>query len=120
MGKIDLSPKLLKELYWDRKMSSPEIADLHNCRPELVRYLLRKYNIRIRTKSEAQRLLFNIDIPKKDLERLYLKEKLSSPKIAKKFKCSPGLIRKRLRQYGIPIRNTVEAVRLANVPKYPQ
>ncbi|PIV10238.1 MAG: hypothetical protein COS49_01500 [Candidatus Portnoybacteria bacterium CG03_land_8_20_14_0_80_41_10] len=101
-------------------MSSPEIAKIYRCRPEYVRHLLRKYNIRIRTKSEARRLLFNINIPKKELEELYLKEKLSSPGIAGKFNCSPGFVRNELRRHRIPIRTIQEALPLSNKPIYPR
>jgi hypothetical protein len=115
-----LSTKKLKELYWRQKMSSPEIAKVYNSTPEYVRLLLRKYKIRIRTKSEANRLFFKIVVPKKELREFYLKKKLSSPKIAKKFGCSPGLIRSRLRDYKIPLRSIQEALPLSNTPKYPR
>jgi len=101
-------------------MSSPEIAKIYHITPGYTRALLRKYGIRIRTKSEANRLLFKIVVPKKELREFYLKEKLSSPKIAKKFGCSPGLIRNRLREYKIPIRSIQEALPLSNTPKYPR
>ena len=118
---IDKFPaEKLKELYWQRKMSSPEIAKIYSYTPEYIRDLLRKYKIRIRTKSEANRLLFKIVVPKKELREFYLKEKLSSPKIAKKFGCSPGFIRNRLREYKIPVRSIQEALPLSNVPKYPR
>ena len=115
-----VSPKKLKELYWQRKISSPEIAKIYHYTPVRIRNLLRKYKIRIRTKSEAKRLLFKVVVPKKELREFYLKEKLSSPKISKKFGCSPGLIRNRLREYKIPIRSIQEALPLSNIPKYPR
>ena len=115
-----VSPKKLEKLYWQRKMSSPEIAKIYHYTPVRIRNLLRKYKIRIRTKSEAKRLLFKVVVPKKELREFYLKEKLSSPKISKKFGCSPGLIRNRLREYKIPIRSIQEALPLSNIPKYPR
>ena len=115
-----VSPKKLRELYWQRKMSSPEIAKIYSCTPEHVRDILGEYKIKIRTKSEAKRLFYNINIPKNHLKRLYLEKKISSVKIAKEFKCSPGLIRNRLREYRIPIRTIQEALPLSNVPKYPR
>lgn len=65
-------------------------------------------------------MLFKVVVPKKELREFYLKEKLSSPKIAKKFGCSPGLIRNRLREYKIPLRSIQEALPLSNIPKYPR
>jgi hypothetical protein len=51
-------------------------------------------------------------IPKEDLERLYVFERKSLREIAFIFKCDRELIKNRLRQYGIPIRNHKEATRL--------
>ncbi len=116
----EISPKKLRDLYLERKMSSPEISKIYNRAPGYIRGLLRKCRIRIRTKSEAKRLLFKVVVPKKELREFYLKEKLSSPKISKKFGCSPGLIRNRLREYKIPIRSIQEALPLSNIPKYPR
>jgi len=116
----EISPKKLRDLYLERKMSSPAISKIYNRVPEYIRGLLRKYRIRIRTKSEAKRLLFKVVVPKKELREFYLKEKLSSPKVSKTFGCSPGLIRNRLREYKIPIRSIQEALPLSNTPKYPR
>ena len=113
-----VSPKKLEKLYWQRKMSSPEIAKVYQRSPEYIRELLRKYKIRIRTKREARQLFSRISIPKKELKRLYLKEKLSSTKIAKKFKCGPTTIKNKLKAYNIPIRSCKEAHLLCNLPKY--
>lgn len=74
----------------------------------------------MRTKSEARKLLFDINISKEELKKLYLKRKLSSPEIAMKFNCSPGFVRNKLREYKIPIRTIQEALPLSNKPKYPQ
>lgn len=119
-SKINISKKELKKLYSEQKRSSPAIAKIHFCSPEYIRHLLRKYGIKIRTKSEAIRLLCNINIPKKELKRLYRGKKMSSPEIAKKFNCSPAFIRDRLREYKIPLRSIREALPLSNKPKYPQ
>jgi len=56
----------------------------------------------------------------KELKELYLKKKLSSPKIAERLNCSPTFVRNKLREYGIPIRSLKEALLLSNTPKYPR
>jgi len=112
--------KILKNLYLQQKKSSPEIAKIFDCRPEYIRMLLRKYGIKIRSKSEAKRLFYNIIIGKKELRKLYIKDKISSIKIAKKFHCDSSLIRRRLKEYKIPIRSIREALPLSNLPKYKQ
>lgn len=113
-------PQKLRELYLGQRISSPEIAKIYHCDPRYIRDLLRKYKIKIRTKSEAIRLLFKITISKKELKMLYLKEKLSSFKIAKRFNCSPSFIRNKLREYNISIRSLKEALPLSNKSRYPQ
>lgn len=117
---INVSKKELIRLYSERRMSSPEIAKVYRCSPRTIRALLKQYGIKIRTKSEAIRLFYDINVPKKELKKLYLEKKISSTDIAKKFKCNPGLIINRLREYKIPIRSIQEAHLLCNKPKYPQ
>lgn len=117
---INISEKELKKLYSEREISSPEIAKIYHCAPGTIRNLLKKYGIRVRTKSEARRLFYDINISKKELKKLYLEKKISSPEIAKRFKCSPALIRDRLKEYKISIRSLQEALPLSNKPRYPQ
>ncbi|MBU1291937.1 LAGLIDADG family homing endonuclease [Patescibacteria group bacterium] len=117
---IKIIPSRLQELYETRKLSSPKIAEIYKCDPKSIRELLRKYKIKIRTKSEARKNFFNINIPRKELKKFYLKERLSSPKIAKKYNCSAGFIRNKLREYKIPIRSIQEALPLSNKPIYPR
>lgn len=115
-----VSPKILERLYWHQKMSSPRIAKIYGCSPEYIRDLFKKYNIKIRTKSEARQFLFDINIPKTNLKNFYLKEKKSSIKIAEKFNCSAGFIRKKLKEYKIPIRPYKEALAISNKSPYPK
>ncbi len=117
---MEITKEKLRKLYIDKKLSSPIIGKIYKQRPEYIRWLLRKYKIPIRTKSEARQLLFNINIPKKELKELYLNKKLSSADIAKKFNYSPSYIRNELRKNNIPIRLTRKAVALANKSHYPQ
>ena len=118
--KINIPKEELEKLYSKRKLSSPEIAKVYHCVPGTVRRILRKYGIKVRTKTEAKRLFYNINILKKELKKLYIKKKMSSVEIARKFKCSPGLIRNRLREYKISLRPLQEALLLSNTPKYPR
>lgn len=107
--KINVSKKELKRLYLGRKMSSPEIAKIYHCSPWSIRHLLKKHRVRMRTKSEAGKLLPLIAIPERELRKLYLEKRMSSPKIAKIYKCDQTTIRRRLNKYGIKIRTASEA-----------
>ncbi len=115
---INIPREELKKLYIENELSSSKIAKIYRCSPQTIRTFLKKYRIRIRTKSEARRLLFKINIPKKELKSLYLEKKISSTKIAKKFHCSPSFIRKKLKEFNIPIRPLREALLLSNKPRY--
>lgn len=115
-----ISAKILRQMYEIQKMPSPAIAKIYGYDPKSIRDLLRKHGIRVRTKSEARRLLFNINIPKGELKEFYLQKRMSSPEIAKKFNCGPSFIRKKLREYNIPIRSLQEALLLSNKPHYPR
>ena len=46
-----------------------------------------------------------INIPEKELRRLYLDTGLSSYKISRLFGCDPSVIQRRLREYIITVRN---------------
>lgn len=107
----------LQQMYIVSKISSPKIAEFYHCRPERVRYLLRKYHIPIRTKSEAMKIAVGISVAKNKLRECYLKQKLSSGEIAKKLKCSASLVRKKLKEYNIPARSIQEAKALTK-PQY--
>lgn len=94
-------------------MSSPEIAKIYRCRPEHIRRLLRKYRIKIRTKSEALWLQRGIKTSKTTLRKLYQNQKMSAREIAEKLRCGQTTIINRLKQYDIPIRTTQEVHTLA-------
>jgi intein-encoded DNA endonuclease-like protein len=50
-----------------------------------------------------------VDIPEKDLKRLYLNKRLSSRKIAKIFKCAYSTVDRKIHQANLPIRTLAEA-----------
>lgn len=52
-----LTKKFLKQKYWIEELSMPKIAKLAGCCLATVYYYLKKYNIPIRTHSEASKIL---------------------------------------------------------------
>lgn len=56
-----------------------------------------------------------INIPKSELETLYLVEKRSPIYISKKFNCTDALIRMRLKEYGIKTRSSQEQAKIDNL-----
>jgi hypothetical protein len=59
MQSIDgLSKKKLQKLYWEQKLSSPKIAQMYQASPEKIRRLMKRYQIRIRTKKGSKEAAF--------------------------------------------------------------
>jgi len=90
----------LKELYWDKKLSTSEIAKVYNCNSETIRRLMIRHNIPRRPIHERK-----YKISKEMLNKLYNKNKLSTIEIAKKFGCSQWVIWSLLQYYDIGARD---------------
>lgn len=107
MKKIMISKEKLKKLYLRDKLPITEIAKRYGRSKNSVSYWLRKHKIKLRSASESMKLFVNkpeIEIPKKELCRLYFKEGWGLSKLAKKYNCSIGIIQQRLRKYGFKLR----------------
>lgn len=101
-------------------MSSPEIAKIYRCDPKTIRVSLRKFGVKMRTKSAARQLLVNnVKIPKGTLRKLYLKDKLTTYEIAEVFGCCQRTVYTKLLKYNIPVRTNKESKALLK-PRYPQ
>jgi len=100
----------LKEKYKNQKLSTYQIANLCNVNPVTIWNWLNKFNIPMKWKSEYY---FKHDISKKWLKTKYLREKLSTYEIAKICKVNQGVISRRLKYFGIPIRSQGESNHLS-------
>lgn len=98
-------PKL-KELYINRQMTGPEIAELAGVKSSQTIYnWLDKYGIPRRQGREAQR---PITPNKETLQELYIEQELSIDQIGRMLGSSESSISKLLDQYGIPKRERWE------------
>jgi hypothetical protein len=74
--------------------------------------------MKVYTTEKVKRLVdyskehLKIKIQKEELEKYYLQEKLSCPKIAKIYGCHKTTINRRLIEYGIPRRSPAEELEL--------
>jgi len=101
---VVVKKKDLIYLYKIKKLTSYEIADIYNCCQGTIWKRLEKYKIkRVHGGRNA------IFISKFDLKDLYLKQGLSSRKIAKKYNCAYSTVDRKIRQYGFPIKTLAEA-----------
>jgi predicted DNA-binding protein YlxM (UPF0122 family) len=105
MNKVDISKETLEDLYVNQKLSLERIAKkLGVCR-ETIRNYMEKFDIKIRGRSETKK----IHIDKKVLEDLYLIQKLSMKKIAKKIGISQQAVLNRMKEFGMKRRTKSEA-----------
>lgn len=107
----DITEKKLRDLYLDKKMSIGEIAGEFKCSKGTIWAKFCQYNIDTRTKSEANKGKYKIEIPE-EIKSLYINNKLSISKIAKKFNCCCKTISQRLHDYGIST-----GIRKIEIPK---
>ncbi len=101
---IDITEDKLKELYVKKRLSIRKIAKIFNCVPSTIWTKLCQFNIKVRTKSEANKEKYRIKISKALLKYLYVDKELDTSELAEKFNCSNTTIVKRLHRYDIPIR----------------
>jgi len=104
--RVDITKDKLKKLYVDKKLSIGKIAKMFKCSKSTIWTKLCQYDIKIRTKSEANKGKYRIKISKEVLRDLYTNKKLDTNEIARKFNCSTTTIVKRLHHHDIPIRRT--------------
>lgn len=103
--KIDISRESLCGLYVNKKLSSSEIGRMFNCDTTVILSRLRRFGIPVRNRGTVRKL----NIKEKQLQVLYINEKLSSSKIGKILGCNNITVIERLKEFRIPIRSNSEA-----------
>lgn len=111
-----LNKDTLINLYQNQGLSTHEIAKMFSITPQAVRYWCIKNNIKLRKPKSLQRKRYKIS--KELLEELYLKQKLSIPKIASRLGIKyQSTVQRMLMRFGIPRRSMSEAK--TKYPKLP-
>ena len=105
---IKPNKKELIKLYSNDQKTTYEIANVLSVSPATIQRWLRDYNIPLRNTNEF-RWGDKPKISKKELEKMYVKNKLSSLDIAKKLGVSFSTICNRLKRYKIPLRTSTES-----------
>jgi hypothetical protein len=111
-GQIQLTCEELRRLYLDERMGVARIGAVAGCSASTISIRLRRCGIPTRSGRFRR-----AEVPKEQLEQLYLAEALPLREIAARLGVSVGTVSNRLRAYGIPRRGraTVAAV-AANFP----
>lgn len=105
MANLIFIPKnKLKELYTKKKLTTYEIADIYKCCQGTVWKRLKEYGIKCLPNGRRSFI-----ISKSKLRDLYIKQRLSSRKIAKIYGCAYSTIDTKIRKYGFPIKTLAAA-----------
>lgn len=100
-------PKLtLRQLYYQKKLSTDKIAKLYHCSHATILNIMKIYKLKRRSRLGLRK---HVVIPKKTLRNLYEKQKLSQVKIARRIQCSICAIQKLMKKYNIKSRSLSEA-----------
>jgi len=101
---IEIPKNKLRNLYGNEKLPIWKISKVFNCCPATVYKRLHKYGLKL-TRADDLR----VNLPRKQLEELYVKKKLSTWKIEKICGHSRGVVYSKLIKYGIKPRNLAES-----------
>lgn len=100
-NKITISHKHLGDLYLNQKFSISKIAKFLNCSKEPIYRSLKEYKIPIRNLSEA---CIKIPVSKSQLQKLYLKDRLSMNQIGKRLGCTHSALVYKFKKFAIKSR----------------
>lgn len=119
---LNLSKEVLINLYVVERKTLQEICEIIGVKsPITVRKYMNKHGIKRRDVNKENSLVFNLGLThdefKKELEHLYLDTLMSINELAKKYNVSSVVIRRRLKEYNIPLRNHKESNKLHSGPK---
>jgi predicted DNA-binding protein YlxM (UPF0122 family)/G:T-mismatch repair DNA endonuclease (very short patch repair protein) len=119
----------LSDMYLEQGMSSPDIGKAFNCSRQTIVNKLRRYGIPVRNRIASLKMprtgtkrkrcchekRQEKGMTKEQLSNMYWKKGISLRDIGKAFSCTGQSIKNRLREYGIPVRNSKDA---QNMPLY--
>lgn len=103
----------MQQQYLENKLSIDEVAQLAQCNWATIRKWLGKHHVPIRTKGEVNEIfLEEIKVDEGWLRQKYINEKFSMNEIAILLDCEIGIIRRRFKKFGIPIRDREQALEI--------
>lgn len=94
----------LEDLYTKKKLTTYEIADIYSCCQATIWKRLNEYGIERLPNGRRSLIIF-----KSKLKDLYIKQRLSSRKIAKIYGCAYSAIDYKIREYGFPVKTLAAA-----------
>lgn len=97
---VEIPKAVLEQLYYEQGLKQREIAQRFGVSTQTIVNRMAEYGMATRGHQDY----LYIDIPKHELERLYIQENRTAPEIAKLYGVAASLVYNRLREHGIPIR----------------
>lgn len=97
---VEISKAILEELYYGQGLKQREIALQFGVSSKTIGNRMAEYGMTTRSHEDY----LYIDIPKSELERLYIVENRTAPEIAQIYGCATSVIYNRLKEHGIPIK----------------
>jgi len=101
---VSISKNELKDLYEKKKLTTYEIADIYYCCQGTIWKRLEEYGIKRLPNGRR-----SFVISKSKLKDLYIKQRLSSRRIAKIYGCAYSTIDYKIREYGFPVKTLAAA-----------
>ena len=97
---VEIPKAVLEELYYKQGLNTKEIAAQFGVTSGTIINRMKEYGLSRRGHWDY----LYIDIPKADLERLYLQENRAAPEIAELYGCATSVVYRRMQEHGITVR----------------
>lgn len=97
---VEISRAILEELYYGQGLKQREIALQFGVSSKTIGNRMAEYGMTTRSHEDY----LYIDIPKSELEQLYIIENRTAPEIAQIYGCASSVIYNRLKEHGILIK----------------
>ena len=120
MRRNDITPEILKELYYKKYLSQKEVASVLKCNLTTIHKRMLKFGIPKRAQAESVRIAMRnktITIPKSKLENLYLRKQLSIKEIATQLNYDRSIISRELKKHKIATRSRSATIRIVKDKK---
>lgn len=102
---LDLTPEILRDLYWEQGQSAPQIARKYNVTKACIYSYMQSSEIPRRKTTQVNRNRGKLKDPE-ILKKMYCDQRLSQHKIGNILNVSPSAVMRAMQIYGIPGRPT--------------
>jgi len=97
---VEIPKAVLEDLYYGQGLNTKEIAAKFGVTSGTIINRMKEYGLSRRGHWDY----LYIDIPKAELERLYLQENRTAPEIAERYGCATSVVYHRMKEHGIAVR----------------